>query len=108
MITVTVMDNGGTANGGVNSVSQSFTVTVTPVNQAPTLGAITDPAPIAENTTTLQTVNLTGISAGPGDAGQTLTITATSSNPALDPQRRHPGDGHGDAQRRPVAAVQHH
>ena len=39
VITVTVMDNGGTANGGVNSVSQSFTVTVTPVNQAPTLDA---------------------------------------------------------------------
>ena len=85
VITVTVMDNGGTANGGVNSVSQSFTVTVSPVNQAPTLGAINDPAPILENTTTLQTINLTGISAGPGDAGQNLTITATSSNPALIP-----------------------
>ena len=67
VITVTVMDNGGTANGGVNSVSQNFTVTVTPVNQAPTLNAISDPTPIAENTTTLQTVNLTGIAAGPGD-----------------------------------------
>ena len=85
VITVTVMDNGSTANGGVNSVSQNFTVTVNPVNQAPTLGTIADPAPIAENTTALQTVNLTGISAGPGDAGQTLTITATSSNPALIP-----------------------
>lgn len=31
-ITVTVTDDGGTANGGVNTVSQSFTVTVTPVN----------------------------------------------------------------------------
>ena len=108
MITVTVMDNGGTANGGVNSVSQNFTVTVTPVNQAPTLNAITDPAPIAENTTALQTVNLTGISAGPGDPGQTLTVTATSSNPALDPQRRHPGDGLGDAQRQYGGRDQRH
>jgi len=31
-ITVTVTDDGGTANGGVNTLSQSFTVTVTPVN----------------------------------------------------------------------------
>ena len=37
-ITVTVMDNGGTANGGINTFSQTFTVTVTPVNQQPTLG----------------------------------------------------------------------
>ena len=36
-ITVTVTDNGGTGNGGVNSISQSFIVTVTPVNQIPTL-----------------------------------------------------------------------
>ncbi|MBI2504877.1 MAG: ASPIC/UnbV domain-containing protein [Candidatus Latescibacteria bacterium] len=31
-ITVTVTDDGGTANGGVNTVSRTFEVTVTPVN----------------------------------------------------------------------------
>ena len=43
-ITVTVTDNGGTANGGVNTFSRTFTVTVTAVNDAPTLDAIADPA----------------------------------------------------------------
>ena len=46
-ITVTVLDSGGTANGGVNTFSQSFTVTIVPVNQQPTLGSL------ASNTTTI-------------------------------------------------------
>ena len=37
-ITLVAQDNGGTANGGVNtSAPQTFTITVTPVNDAPTL-----------------------------------------------------------------------
>ncbi len=36
-IIVTVMNDGGTANGGFNLISRSFIVTVTPVNQQPTL-----------------------------------------------------------------------
>ena len=83
MITVTVTDNGGTANGGINTFSQTFTVTVTPVNQPPTINAIA-PVTILENSGT-QTLNLAGITAGPGDKGQTVTITASSSNPALIP-----------------------
>ncbi len=38
-ITVSVMDNGGTSIGGIDTFSQSFLVTVSP-NQAPTLTAI--------------------------------------------------------------------
>src|SRR5262249_52994386 len=60
-------------------------VTVTPVNDPPTLDAVTDPAAILEEAGP-QTVNLSGIGAGPADeGGQTLTVTATSSNPALIP-----------------------
>ena len=80
-ITVTVMDNGGTANGGVNQVSRIFTVTVTPINQAPTLNTIPNPAAIRENSGP-GTVALTGITPGLGDAGQILTINATSSTAA--------------------------
>ena len=39
-ITVTVTDSGSTANGGVVSSTQSYTITVTPVNQQPTLDPI--------------------------------------------------------------------
>ena len=82
-VTVTVTDNGGTANSGVNTVSQTFAMVVTAVNQQPTLNPIATPPAIYENATTPQTVNLSGISAGLGDTGQTLTLRAVSSNPAL-------------------------
>ena len=43
VITVQVLDSGGTANGGVNRPRRStFTVTVNQINQTPTLAAIGD------------------------------------------------------------------
>ena len=83
VITVTVTNSGGTANGGTSSFSQSFTITVTPVNQPPTLNIIPNPAAILENSPT-QNILLGGITAGPGQS-ETVTISATSSNPALIP-----------------------
>ena len=88
IILVTVMNDGGTANGGINSLTRSFTITVTPVNQAPTLNAIQDPQPVFENSISAlspATVALSGITDGPGDTGQVLTVSAVSSNPALVP-----------------------
>jgi len=88
IITVTVTDSGGTANGGSDTTQQSFTVAVTAVNDAPTLDPIPDPAPIFENSPE-QTVNLSGISQGGG--GETdpeqfpLVVTASSSNPVVVP-----------------------
>ncbi|MCC6503924.1 MAG: tandem-95 repeat protein [Aquimonas sp.] len=76
--TVTVQDNGGTAAGGVDtSVAQTFTITVTAVNDAPgyTIGANQAPA---QGSTGVQTVTgwATDISAGPADeAGQALNFT---------------------------------
>jgi hypothetical protein len=78
-ISVTVNDGGASSN----TVSQSFTVTVNPVNQPPTLNTLTN-LTINENAS-LQTVNLTGISSGATNETQTLSITATSSNPGLIP-----------------------
>ena len=48
-ITVTVMNSGGTANGGVNTFSQTFTVTVTHGQSAAHAGGDPDPAAIFEN-----------------------------------------------------------
>ena len=78
-ITVTVND-GGASN---NIVTQSFAVTVNPVNQTPTLNSLAN-VTINENGG-LQTVNLSGISSGASNEFQTLTVTASSSNPALIP-----------------------
>ena len=82
-ITLTVMNSGGTANGGVNTFSETFVITVTPINQSPTLDPINTPAPIFENAPA-QTIGLTGISNG-ANASQFVIVTAVSSNPALIP-----------------------
>jgi hypothetical protein len=82
-VTVTVKDNGGTANGGHDTTTTMFMITVTHVNQAPTIDAISDQT-LNENAPQ-QTVNLTGITDGPGDTGQTITVSATSDNTGLIP-----------------------
>ena len=82
-ITVTVTDNGGTANGGLNSFVRTFTITVDPVNDAPTLN---QPANVIVNEdASEQTVTLTGITAGPANEGQGLAVTAVSDNTAVVP-----------------------
>src|SRR5207245_1034937 len=78
-ITVTVND-GGASN---NVVTRAFTVTVSPVNDPPTLNPISD-VTLNENTA-VQTVNLSGIGAGAANETQTLTVTATSGNTRLFP-----------------------
>ena len=84
-VTMYAQDNGGTANGGVDtSPAQTFAITITPVNQPPTLNAISNLT--TNENAGQQTVNLSGITAGPAnESSQTLTITATSSNPSLIP-----------------------
>ena len=84
-LTLRLTDNGGTANGGVSqSATQVFTITVTAVNDTPTLDAIPNPTAILEDAG-LQTVNLAGISAGPGESAQPLQVTASSNNTGLIP-----------------------
>jgi hypothetical protein len=106
VIAVTVIDDGGTANGGVNFLTRTFTLNVAPVNDAPTLGAIADPQAILEDTG-VQTINFGGISAGPAnEAAQTLSVTATSSNPLLIPNPAvvyNSPDGAGSLSYLPVA-----
>ena len=85
-ITLVLQDNGGTANGGVDtSAPQTFTITVTAVNDAPSFvsgGNRTS----AEDAGAQSVANwATAISAGPADeAGQTLAFVVTgNTNPAL-------------------------
>jgi VCBS repeat-containing protein len=84
-VTLSLSDNGGTANGGVNtSAPQTFTITVNPVNDAPSFTT-------AGNQTVLedagaQAVNgfVTSTSAGPPDESQTVTVSVTgNNNPSL-------------------------
>ncbi|MBI5775272.1 MAG: DUF11 domain-containing protein, partial [Verrucomicrobia bacterium] len=83
-VTVVVQDNGGTANGGVDATTNTFTVTITPVNDPPTLDTIAN-ITVTEDAGA-QNVSLSGISEGPAnEAAQALTFTATSSNTGLIP-----------------------
>ncbi|MCK7594972.1 beta strand repeat-containing protein [Pseudomarimonas salicorniae] len=86
LITIELQDDGGTAMGGVDtSAPQSFTISVTPVNDAPSFVAGADQA-VLENAGA-QTVDpwASAISAGPADeSGQTLAFSVTgNTNPAL-------------------------
>ena len=70
--------------GGVPLTSTtSFTLTVNAVDDPPALAAIPNPAAIPEDSA-LQTVNFSGVSAGPGEV-QALSVTAVSDNTALIP-----------------------
>ncbi len=75
----------GTNLNGPSTPSNEVSLTTLAAGQnaAPTLDPIIDPAPLAENAGA-QTIPLTGISDG-GELTQTLTVTATSSNPSLIP-----------------------
>ncbi|MBM3216847.1 tandem-95 repeat protein, partial [Candidatus Poribacteria bacterium] len=80
VITVTANDS-QSAN---NTATRTFTVTVTAVNDAPVLDAISDPSAILEDAAE-QTITVTGVGPGGGsdESGQSVTVTATSGNTAL-------------------------
>jgi hypothetical protein len=84
LVSVTLQDNGGTANGGVDSFGPvTFTITVTAVNDAPSFtsgGNVT----VNEDSGAYSAAWATAISAGPAnESGQTLTFTTTNNNNAL-------------------------
>ncbi|MBL8062989.1 MAG: sortase, partial [Anaerolineales bacterium] len=84
-ITLTLSDNGGTANGGADtSGPQTFTITVNPVNDAPSFTAGPDQT-INEDAGPITVPNwATGISVGPAnETGQTLAFNVTNDNNGL-------------------------
>jgi hypothetical protein len=84
-VTVTAQDDGGTANGGIDtSPPRAFTVTIGPVNDAPSFSAGSDQTVVS--LVGAQTVPgwATGISPGPGDeSSQSLSFIVTNNNPGL-------------------------
>ncbi len=93
----TLSDNGSNVAPNVNSSTQSFTITVTAVNQPPTFTLAGNPAAVNENAGA-QTVPsfATGISAGPANEGSqtvTFSLAQTTSTggltftaaPSIDP-----------------------
>jgi uncharacterized protein YjdB len=79
--TITVQVNDGQSAN--NLVTRTFAVTVVPVNRTPTLNPISDL--VISVTAMSQAVPLGGISSGSTNGSEVLTVTASSSNPALVP-----------------------
>ena len=86
-VSVYLMDDGGTANGGADtSATQTFLVQVTPVNDVPSFALPGSPDQTVLQDAGAQTVSsfATLISAGPADeAGQALTFHLSNNNNAL-------------------------
>ncbi len=83
-IMVNIMDDGGTANGGIDtSANQTFTIAVMAVNDAPSFtvgGNVT----VLEDFMAYTAPWASALSAGPADeSGQSLSFTATNSNNSL-------------------------
>jgi hypothetical protein len=83
-VTVTLHDDGGTTNGGVDtSASQTFTIVVTGVNDAPSFtpgGNVS----LNEDSGAYSAPWATSISAGPAnESSQTVSFTVTNDNNAL-------------------------
>ena len=87
MITITLSDNGGTANGGVDtSAPQTFTINVTSVNDAPSFTAANPPTVLEDSGA--QTVSgwVTAFNPGaPEESSQTIVgyTVSSISNAAL-------------------------
>jgi VCBS repeat-containing protein len=74
---ITVVTN----DGAVNSATQTVTITVTPVNDVPTITALADQTIAEDSTTGALAFTVGDVETAVG----ALTVTAVSSNPALIP-----------------------
>jgi autotransporter-associated beta strand protein len=84
-VTVSIRDSGGTANGGVDtSATQIFTITVTPINDAPAFIKGADQAVNEDAGAQAVAGWATGLSSGPAnESGQTLSFVTSNTNNAL-------------------------
>jgi hypothetical protein len=84
-VTAIAIDDGGTADGGVDSSGPvAFTITINPVNDAP--GFTAGPDQTAISLLGAQSVSgwATGISPGPSnESSQSVTFVVTTDNPGL-------------------------
>lgn len=70
-------------DGAGNEVSTSFGVSIVSVNDEPTVNSLPNMA-IGE-TSGIQTVTVTGLTAGPEEGGQVLTLTVSAKDTGSDP-----------------------
>ncbi len=93
-ITVAAQDDGGTADGGVNQTTSTFTITVTPVNDAPSFTFASNTIVVLEDAGAVTLANQIAITATgpvpePAQAITNYVVTTTNTafftvQPALD------------------------
>ena len=84
-MTVTLKDDGGTAGGGGDTITQTFTITVQAVNDAPSFVKGADQLSMTGSVLASPSpAGGTSISAGPtNEASQSLTFASTTNNDVL-------------------------
>jgi hypothetical protein len=83
-VTAVLYDDGGTANGGVDRITETFVITVISVNDAPTLTTAGDQTVLEDAAPVCTTDFLTNISRGAAnESSQSLAFTLTTDNPSL-------------------------
>jgi alpha-tubulin suppressor-like RCC1 family protein len=84
-VTVVAQDNGGTGGGGVDRATNTFTITVTAVNDTPRVTFALNPAIAVSDSGATNFPGFATVSAGPADeAGQTVAVVSvTQDNPTL-------------------------
>ncbi|MBC8234161.1 hypothetical protein H8E77_31830, partial [bacterium] len=88
--TVTAVDNGGTANGGDNTYTQTFTLTVTSVNDAPEFTLSTAAVEVLEDFATPEIVTVTPLPVPSDEQWQTVTyslapVSVSFANVSINP-----------------------
>src|SRR5579884_1919229 len=82
-VTATAIDDGGTANGGVDHISRTFRIIVLPRNHAPVVTGLGDLS-VPEDAPAQSVQWVTSIDPGaPNESGQTVTLAAASDHPEL-------------------------
>ena len=85
-VTATLIDDGGTANGGADtSPPETFTITVDPVNDPPSFTPGGDVETLED--TAFDDAWAGNLSTGPGESGQSLSFQVDNDNPALFAQQ---------------------
>ena len=83
-VSVTLKDNGGTANGGADtSATQNFTISVVQINEAPSFSKGGTQTVIEDSGLRTVAAWASNISAGPLESSQLLTFIVTNNNNAL-------------------------
>ena len=81
-MTIQIIDDGGTSNGGVDTSETTFYINISPINDPPILNLL-DNIQIYEDSET--TIELTGIQAGHWETDQQITMSVISNNTDILP-----------------------